>query len=103
LGFTYSATQEQLSAFCENLRYQLKQDKNIDPARIIVAFNSFGDSSLNVLVQFHYQLDPDQTDAKKIEDQLTLIAKVAAENKLEFAFPTRTLQIANAEAEKLKV
>jgi MscS family membrane protein len=102
LGFTYSATPDQIRSFCDNLHYQLKQDKNIDQSRIAVAFNSFGDSSLNVLVQFHYQLDPDQSDVKKVEDLLILIAQIAVENKLEFAYPTRTVQIAGSELEKIK-
>jgi MscS family membrane protein len=102
LGFTYSASPEQIRSFCDNLHYQLKQDKNIDQDRIAVAFNSFGDSSLNVLVQFHYTLDPEQSDVKKVEDLLILIAQIAVENKLEFAYPTRTLQIENSLAEKIK-
>jgi len=99
-GFTYSASVDQIRAFCDNLHYQLKQDAVVDQNRIIVAFNSYGDSSLNVLIQFHYKLDPDQSDAKKVEDFLILIANIAAENKLDWAFPTRTLHVIETEKSK---
>lgn len=101
LGFTYAATTEQLKAFCENLHYQIRQNKGVDPERISVTLNSFGDSSMNVLVVFHYQLEPEESDMKKIETFLHLITQVAAENKLEFAFPTRTLQLAESDKAKL--
>lgn len=99
-GFTYDASIEQITSFCENLHYQLKQDKAVDQTRIIVAFNSFGDSSLNVLIQFHYQLEPDQQDPKKVEEFLILIARIAAENKLDWAFPTRTVHMIESEKNK---
>ncbi len=98
LGFTYDAKLEQINAFCENLKYQLLQDPSVDRERISVFFNSFGDSSLNVLVNFHYNLLADENDLKKINGFLELIYKTSEQNKLSFAFPTRTLLVQNQPA-----
>lgn len=99
-GFTYDASIEQIRAFCDNLHYQLKQDPTVDQNRIIVNFNSFGDSSLNVLIQFHYKLEPDLPDPRKVEEFLIIIAQIAAEVKLDWAFPTRTVHMVEAEKAK---
>ena len=101
IGFTYGATEQQIKAFCDNLHYNLKQTKGVDPDRVSVYFNSYGESALNVLVMFHYRLEPDEADLKKIESFLFLISQMAAESKLEFAFPTRTIQIENKEPQKI--
>jgi len=95
LGFTYDAHPKSLQSFAENLKYQLLQDPHIDRERIAVHFNGFGDSSLNVLVNFHYKLNGDETEAAKISTYLDLIFEVSETQKLAFAFPTRTLLIQN--------
>lgn len=94
LGFTYEATTEQINAFAEKLRSALLEDPSVDRDRIVVNLNSFGDSSLNVLVNFHYNLtDSGISDATKVNDYLNLISKLSADQKLSFAFPTRTLLV----------
>lgn len=95
LGFTYDATTQQIDAFSEKLRTILLEDPSVDRDRIIINFNSFGDSSLNVLVNFHYNLADGDNDAARINYYLNLISKLVAEEKLSFAFPTRTLLVNN--------
>ena len=95
LGFTYAATQEQIQKFCEHMRYFLVQDSTVDQERIVVNFIEFAESSMNVLVRFHYKLvDPTQ-EFKVAEGYLFQIQKVANEQNLSFAFPTRTLLVEN--------
>lgn len=96
LGFTYDATPEQLHKFAENLRYQLLQDPSVDRERILVNFNGYGDSSLNVLVNFHFHINADETDPGKSNQFLDLIFVIANQFGLSFAFPTRTLMVQNA-------
>ncbi len=102
LGFTYDATTEQLGTFSEQLRSELLQDPTIDRDRVAVNFNAFGDSSLNVLVNFHYHLNEGDSDVIRINSYLNLISKVAANKKLSFAFPTRTLLVSNLTANGAK-
>lgn len=96
LGFTYSATPEQLEQFCEHLRYHLKQDPRIQQERVSVQFNSLGDSSQNILVNFHFVLQPHETEAAISQGYLLDILKLAQTDKLDFAFPTRTLIMESA-------
>lgn len=91
LGFTYDATPALIQAFAENLKYHLLQNPVVDRERIAIHLNSFGDSSMNVIVNFHFSLNPDEVELARIGEFLNLIYNVAQEQKLAFAFPTRTL------------
>ena len=95
LGFTYTADLNGFKKFCDSLRNKLMSDANVDHNRIAVHLNSFGDSSLNVLVNFHYTVSEDDTDLAKINRYLEMLYQTAAECGLEFAFPTRTLLVQN--------
>ena len=93
LGFTYDATPVLIQSFADNLTYQLLQNPIVDRERIAIHLNSFGESSMNVIVNFHYRLDPDQVELAKIGEFLNLIYTVSQEQKLAFAFPTRSVII----------
>lgn len=97
IGFTYDANPKTMQLFADNLKYQLLQDSSVDRERVAIHFNSFGDSSLNVIVNFHYSLKPDEVDLAKIGGYLNLIFNMAEEQKLSFAYPTRTLIMQNQE------
>lgn len=91
VGFTYDANPTTINAFAENLKYQLLQNPSVDRARIAIHLNSFGDSALNVIVNFHYKLNADEVDLAKIGEFLNLIFTVSQEQKLSFAYPTRSV------------
>lgn len=91
LGFTYDATPSLIQAFAENLKYNLLQNPIVDRERIAIHLNSFGDSSMNVIVNFHFRLNPDEVELARTGEFLNLIYNVAQEQKLAFAFPTRTV------------
>ena len=93
LGFTYAATQIQIEKFCENYKYFLKQEQFVDQERITIHFIDFAESSMNVLVNFHYTLNDSTLEFKTNENYLFQIHKIASEQGLSFAFPTRTLVI----------
>lgn len=91
LGFTYDATPALIATFAENLKYQLLQNPIVDRERIAIHLNSFGDSSMNVIVNFHFRLNPDEVELARIAEFLNQIYNIAQEQKLAFAFPTRTV------------
>ncbi len=95
LGFTYSSTPVQIQNFCEHLRYFLKQESIVDQTRVAVHFVDFAESSMNVLVNFHFKLNDPDLEFEANENYLFQIQKIANEQKLSFAFPTRTLVIEN--------
>ena len=95
LGFTYSATQTQIEKFCEHFKYFLKQEQFVDQERVTVNFIDFAESSMNVLVSFHHKLEDSLLEFKIHERYLFQINKIASEQGLSFAFPTRTLHLEN--------
>lgn len=93
LGFTYDANPASIQRFAENLKNQLLQNPTVDRERIAIHLNSFGDSSMNVIVNFHYRLNADEIELAKTGEFLNLIFTVSQEQKLAFAFPTRSVII----------
>ena len=59
-------------------------------------FNNFGESSLDILVIFHLQVEDYTTELREREVVLLQIMDLVRDAGVEFAFPTRTLQITNA-------
>lgn len=95
LGFTYAATPEQIEHFCEQLRYHLKQDSRVNQERIAIQFHELAESSQNILVQFHFLVQPHEFEAQILQKYLLDIVKLSQASKLDFAFPTRTLLMEN--------
>lgn len=95
LGFTYSATPEQIDQFSEQLRYHLKQDPRVQQDRVAVQFHELADSSQNILVNFHFVVQPEESEALILQKYLLDIVKLSQAAKLDFAFPTRTLIMEN--------
>jgi MscS family membrane protein len=61
-----------------------------------VRFNNFGESSLDILVVFHLQVDDSAAELKEREVLLLQIMDLVKDVGVEFAFPTRTLQITDS-------
>lgn len=96
LGFTYSSPLQNIKRFCELLQEYLRSDKNIDAGRITVNITEFAESSINVLVSYHYRFEDPTLETRVQQEHLIVIARLAEELKTEFAFPTRTLVITQA-------
>lgn len=89
-GFTYDATEEQLTQFIERVRYTLTQNPEVDKDTVTVRFNALGDFSLQVLVNFFVKV-PDVGREMEIQQQFLFeVMKIAKNLNLDFAFPTST-------------
>jgi len=95
LGFTYTATPEQIQHFCEQLHYHLKQDPRVNQDRIVIQFHELAESSQNILVNFHFLVQPHESEAQILQKFLFDMVKLSQASKLDFAFPTRTLIMEN--------
>lgn len=95
LGLTYASTPAQIEQFIENLNYQLLQDPTIDRNRISITLNNFADSSIGILVIFHFKLSEVDDELKRQESYLKLIYSLMLNMNLEFAYPTQTMIIQN--------
>lgn len=91
LGFTYATTPEQIEHFCQQVRYHLKQDPRINQDRVAIQFNELAESSQNVLITFHFLVQPHEFEPEILQKYLLEMVKLAQGSKLDFAFPTRTL------------
>jgi len=50
IGLMYSTTRPQMESIIASLKEVLDADEDVDSERILVCFNGFGDSSLNILI-----------------------------------------------------
>ncbi|MFZ3230634.1 MAG: mechanosensitive ion channel domain-containing protein [Pseudobdellovibrio sp.] len=95
LGLTYATTPTQINQFIENLKYQLKQDPTVDQSRISISFSAFGDSSLNILVNFHFLMLATEDENVRSSGYIDLIHHLTLQLKLDFAYPTQTMIVQN--------
>lgn len=93
LGFTYNSKIEQLEQFVQTVKYFLKQDAQVMQDRTVVQVLEYGESSINILIQFHFKATDQYPDSEMIQNYLLAFHKLSSDLKLEFAFPTRTLFI----------
>jgi MscS family membrane protein len=93
LGLTYDTTTEQMQAFVEGIRAILKANTFIKQDGFEVHFNSFGDSSLNVLVYSFLRVPDWTTELKEKHNLMLEFMRLAESLGVSFAFPTQTLHV----------
>ncbi|WII72334.1 mechanosensitive ion channel family protein [Bdellovibrio sp. 22V] len=97
LGLAYETPPEKINSFCEHVRYMIKQHPKVNPETVTVHFNNYNASSLDVLVNFHLNVF---TGPEELENQQQIfieILKIAADMKVDFAYPTQTVYYKSAE------
>jgi len=91
LGVTYETSPAKIEQFCEQVRYLIKQHPKVNPETVVVNFNNYNASSLDILVNFHLQVF---TGAEELEHQQNIfieILKIASQMGIDFAYPTQTV------------
>lgn len=91
IGIAYETPPEKIEEFCGRVRYAIKQDGLVVPETVVVNFNGFGDSALNVLVNFHLRTHLADEELSHQQLIFTEILQIGAELKIDFAYPTRTV------------
>ncbi|MNK12090.1 Low conductance mechanosensitive channel YnaI [compost metagenome] len=89
LGLTYETPPQKIVEFCDHVKYVIRQHEKVRPSTIIVAFNGYADSALNVLVNFHIEVATGDEELALQQEIFLEILKVAAEMKVDFAYPTQ--------------
>ena len=93
LGLVYSTTPAQLRAVMAGLEETLRAHPKIWPDAVVVRFNDFKDSSLNVEVMAWFQTS-DWNEFTAIRSDLYLrFMEVVERAGSSFAFPTRTVHV----------
>ena len=88
LGLTYDMTAEQMEQAMEILRSIVADTKGLED-NVLVAFNGFGDFSMNILFIYYITKGTDILEAQT--DVNLAILRRFGESGLEMAFPTQTL------------
>ncbi len=93
IGLVYSTTADQLRGVIEDLERILKSHPKIWPDAVVVRFQKFADSSLDLEVMAWFTTS-DWTEFQKIRQDVLIQFMGAIETRgTSIAFPTRTIQL----------
>ncbi|MBN1826485.1 MAG: mechanosensitive ion channel family protein [Candidatus Eisenbacteria bacterium] len=91
LGVTYETDADRMERALERIRAVLEAREDAEPGSIVVRFAGFGDSSLDILVQF-LSIRTDWAEYLTVRQEVNLaIMRELEALGLEVAFPTRTV------------
>lgn len=95
LGVTYSTGSADMRILLERLRAMLLAHEGVDPESVVVRFNEFGDSALNILIRCYLPV-ADWAGFQAEREAINLkIMEIIEELGLSIAFPSRTIYIEN--------
>nr|BFD60252.1 mechanosensitive ion channel family protein [Bdellovibrio sp. CKG001]BFD63670.1 mechanosensitive ion channel family protein [Bdellovibrio sp. HM001] len=95
LGLTYETPPEKIEEFCDRVRYYIKSDEKVISDTVTVHFNNYNASSLDVLVNFHLKVYTGPEELAHQQKIFIEILKIAADMKVDFAYPTQTVYQTN--------
>ncbi|MEM9069815.1 MAG: mechanosensitive ion channel family protein [Myxococcota bacterium] len=93
LGLTYDTTPDQVQAFVEGVRAILRANPHVRQDAFEVAFRNFGDSALEVLLYFFFDVPSWTEELKQRQNVFLEVMRLASAIGVEFAFPTQTLHV----------
>ena len=93
LGIAYSTPTLKIQEFIESIRLLLNTNSLIQKQDLNVSFESMGDFSLNILVNYFVQAGNLGEESMVRQEVYLKIMDIAKEQGIEFAFPTQSLHI----------
>ncbi len=90
---TYNTPREKVEALVAGIRHLILDHSLTNKTNFQVRFNNFSESSLDILVMFYLDVQDYSVELREREAILLRIMDLMNEIGVEFAFPTRTLQI----------
>jgi|JI10StandDraft_1071094.scaffolds.fasta_scaffold00516_30 MscS family membrane protein len=93
LGLTYDTPPEKIEAFLEGIKYILRKNELVVQDRIHVIFKGFGNSSLDILLNYFATVTEWGQDMILRQNIYLEIITLAKELNIAFAFPTQTLHV----------
>ena len=94
---TYDTPRERLEEMVAGIGQLIADHPLTNKSDFRVSFNNFGESSLDILVMFYFNVDDYGTELREREVILLQIIDLAKDVGVEFAFPTRTLRVETSE------
>ncbi|MCB9852145.1 MAG: mechanosensitive ion channel family protein [Phycisphaerales bacterium] len=97
LGLTYDTPPEKIEAFCEGIRELIRRHPYTRKDSYYVYFNNFGAHSLDVMLYCFHETPDWATELRERHRLFCDILRLANRLGVEFAFPTQTLHLHNAD------
>ncbi|WP_156906548.1 mechanosensitive ion channel family protein [Alteribacter aurantiacus] len=98
LGVTYSTKRQQLETCVKRIENLLRESEHVDQELILVRFESFASSSLEIFVYFFTKTTAWE-EFLKVKEQINLdIMRILEGEGVEIAFPTRQIYVKNEDA-----
>ncbi len=95
LGLHYNTAPNVIEEFCDCVKYIIVQNEKVVKDTATVIFNGYGDSALNILVNFHVHV-VDSNEEMLVQQKILLeILEIAKKLNVDFAYPTRTVYMKN--------
>ena len=91
VGVTYETNADQMEQAVAGIREVVESDEGVDKAAIVVRFQDFGASSLDILVMYFTIAIPTPAHLETKERVNLAIMRKVADLGLDIAFPTRTV------------
>lgn len=99
LGLNYKTTKEQIKRVVTRIEFLLRNHQDIHPDTIMVAFDHYNESSLDILLYF-FTNSTVWAEHLKIKHEINLeIMGILEEEGVEVAFPSRTIYVTPQENE----
>lgn len=94
IGLTYTTTTEQVTKIVEDIKSMLNEHEGISHGdTLLVSFESFGDSSLNILI-YTFTNTANWENYLKIREDINLrIMQIVEKNGSSFAFPSQSIYV----------
>ncbi len=96
-GLVYSTKKDTLQKVCDEIKENLNQYPEIVKDTIIVWFDNFNSSSLDIVVQYHSLGTSFSSHQLLKEKVLYMIMEVVESHETDFAFDTKTIIYQNAD------
>lgn len=93
LGVTYDTSPDQMQAFVEGIRAILRANPAVRQDAYEVAFRNFGDSALEILLYFFFQVPTWTEELLQRQNVFLEVMRLAKSLDVDFAFPTQTLHL----------
>ncbi len=90
---TYDTPRERVEELIAGIKQLIADHPLTNKTNFHVRFNNFSESSLDILVIFHLNVEDYATELKEREEILLQIMDLAKDVAVDFAFPTRTLYV----------
>jgi MscS family membrane protein len=90
---TYDTPRDKVEALVAGIRQLISDHPQTNKTNFQVRFNNFSESSLDILVMFYFDVQDYGAELQEREAILLRTMDLAQELGVEFAFPTRTIQI----------